>query len=173
MRLSIEQIAAIRREVSLAAGDAAQEAIWLRSVLNELDLTQHDATVIFEDNQGCIALTVNSGQHQRTKHIDIRHHFIKQLVEENKIILTYLPTEQMVADIFTKPLARTRYATLRDALLNTTSLSSGSVVDEQAASSSTRLCSSCDKQLRVATNATYQFSRDASPECLDGVVTAV
>ena len=111
----------------LAAGDAAQEVMWLRAVLDELNLRQDEPTVIFEDNQGCIAMTIKPGQHQRTKHIDIRHHFIKELVEKKEIVLKYLPTERMVADIFTKALSKIRYTALRDALLNTTSLSSGSV----------------------------------------------
>ena len=75
----------------LAAGDAAQEVMWLRAVLAELNLRQDEPTVIFEDNQGCIAMTIKPGQHQRTKHIDIRHHFIKELMEKKEIVLKYLP----------------------------------------------------------------------------------
>ena len=112
----------------LAAGDAAQEALWLRATLAELGFAQEGATVIFEDNQGCIAMTINSGQHQRTKHIDIRHHFLKQLVSDNKVLLSYLPTDAMLADIFTKPLAKPRFTALRDSLLGCTAPpSSGSV----------------------------------------------
>ena len=73
-------------------------------------------------------MTANSGQHQRTKHIDIRHHFVKNLVSDSIIALHYMPTNSMVADIFTKALAAPTFIKLRKALLNLPSPSSGSVV---------------------------------------------
>ena len=51
--------------------------------------------------------------HRRTKHIDIRHHFIREVYQENIISLTYCPTTEMVADIFTKPLPKAQFEKLR------------------------------------------------------------
>ena len=112
----------------LAAGDATREALWLRSMLNELGLRQAQATIIYEDNQSCIALTLNPGQHQRTKHIDVRHHFIQSHVEEGSILLTYLCTEDMVADLLTKALATPRFNKLKARLLNSNEVTTNTTV---------------------------------------------
>ena len=55
------------------------------------------------DNQGAIALAKNPVFHQRSKHIDIRYHYIRLEVENKNVILCYVPSEKNVADIFTKP----------------------------------------------------------------------
>jgi hypothetical protein len=60
----------------LAVTNAAKEAIWLRNLLTELGYRQHQPTPLFEDNQSCIALAKNPVFHARTKHFDIRVHFI-------------------------------------------------------------------------------------------------
>ena len=62
--------------------------------------------MIMCDNQGCIALAKNPKHHSRTKHIDVQHHFICEKVEEEVIELRYCPTQEMVADVLTKALAR-------------------------------------------------------------------
>ena len=56
-----------------------------------------------------IALAKDNKFHARTKHIDLRHHFIREVVEEEKIKVTYIPTEENIADIFMKALARVKY----------------------------------------------------------------
>ena len=61
------------------------------------------------DNQGAIALAKDNKYHARTKHIDLRYHFIREAVEDKKIFVKYIPTEDNVADIFTKPLARLKF----------------------------------------------------------------
>jgi hypothetical protein len=63
---------------------------------------------LYEDNQGCMALAINPTYHARTKHIDIRYHFIWHAVEVNAISLTYCYTDHMLADIFTKALPANR-----------------------------------------------------------------
>jgi hypothetical protein len=59
---------------------------------------------IYSDNQGCIALAENPKDHARSKHIDVQYHYTRQLVEYGKIKLDYCPTEDMLADVLTKPL---------------------------------------------------------------------
>ena len=61
------------------------------------------------DNQGAIALAKDKKFHARMKHINLRHHFIREAVEEEKIKVTYISTEENVADIFMKVLARPKF----------------------------------------------------------------
>ena len=71
----------------MAACAAAQEAIYLRRLLAELGFAQAQPTVIFEDNQGCIAMSENPVSNKRSKHIDIRWHFERETSAsgENKL----------------------------------------------------------------------------------------
>ncbi|TPX54143.1 hypothetical protein PhCBS80983_g06021 [Powellomyces hirtus] len=92
----------------MALSFATQETIWLCSLLKELQISEYPdenarPTTIYEDNQSCISLAMNPVHHARTKHIDIRHHFICNHVAK-EIHLEYLPTAEMVADSLTKPL---------------------------------------------------------------------
>jgi hypothetical protein len=64
------------------------------------------------DNQGCIALAKNPTHHSRTKHIDIQHHFIREKLESGEIGFKYCPTQDMVADVLTKALAKERHQNL-------------------------------------------------------------
>ncbi|KAK9756596.1 hypothetical protein RND81_01G108200 [Saponaria officinalis] len=68
---------------------------------------------IYCDNSSTIAISKNFAPHSRTKHIDIRHHFLRDHVEKVNIKLVFCPTEDQKADIFTKPLARERFEKLR------------------------------------------------------------
>ena len=100
----------------MAATQATKEALWLKQLLNEIGLTQSQPVLIRSDNQGCIALTKNPAYHSRTKHIDIRHHFIRDSVEVGDIELQYCATNDMVADVLTKALARDKHEQHTDTL---------------------------------------------------------
>ena len=91
------------------------EGIWTRKLLKELGFTQ-PTTTIYEDNQGCLALAKNPVQHHRTKHIDVKHHFIREQVEQGTFKVTYCPTHEMKADILTKGIAAPQFKRLRDLL---------------------------------------------------------
>ena len=65
------------------------------------------------DNTSAINLSKNPIQHSRTKHIKIRHHFIREYVANKDITLEYINTEKQLADIFIKPLVEERFSTLR------------------------------------------------------------
>lgn len=90
----------------VAMTHAAKEAIWLRQLIGELFRPLEHPIKLYGDNQSAIALAYSDmGQfHARTKHIDIRYHFIRYVIENNSIRLIYCPTNDMVADTFTKAL---------------------------------------------------------------------
>lgn len=97
--------------------EAAKEAVWLRQLLTHVGIPQENPTIIHEDNQGAIALAKNPQHHNRTKHIDIRFHYIRERVMKVKdIVLQYTPTANMIADIFTKRLTQEKFGRLRDLL---------------------------------------------------------
>eukprot|EP00873_Tetraselmis_striata_P000274 jgi/Tetstr1/420538/TSEL_011628.t1 len=89
---------------------AVCEALFLRELLRELCCAQSEATVIFEDNQSCIALTRNPMTHGRSKHIAIKYHFTREKVLSGEVAIEYCPTAQMVADALTKALGRLKHA---------------------------------------------------------------
>jgi ribonuclease HI len=86
----------------IALSEAVREASWLRSMLEELGFSSTRPTTIFEDNQGCISISKNRRTDKRTKHIDIKYHYVRDQVEEKNIILQYCPTDIMAADAMTK-----------------------------------------------------------------------
>ena len=103
-------------EEYMALANATKEAVWLRTLLKEMDFPQISATIIFADNQGCIALTRNPVNHSHAKHIDIRHHFIRERVGMGEIDLRYISTKNMLADGFTKQLPREAFEKFRSHL---------------------------------------------------------
>ena len=102
----------------MAASLGALEAVVLRGLLGEMGLLQKAPTVLHVDNQGAIALAKNYVSNKRTKHIERRHLKIRELVEEFKVRPEFIPTEENVADIMTKPLGRRRFEKLRRILMN-------------------------------------------------------
>ena len=77
----------------IALSAAALEAVFLRGLLHDLDCNQEEPTIIREDNFGCVQLTKNEVLHSRTKHIDIRHHKLRELVADKTIAVHQCPTE--------------------------------------------------------------------------------
>lgn len=88
----------------VAATHAAKEAIWLRRLIGEVYRPLSEPTTLRSDNQSAIALTKDGSYHARTKHIDIRYHFIRYSIEAGSIRLIYCPTDEQTADILTKAL---------------------------------------------------------------------
>ena len=95
----------------VALSTAAQEAVWLRRLLSDIKATPGTPTIINEDNQGTIAIAGNPVSHSRTKHIDIKYHYVHEALSNGVIDLAYCPTEQMTADILTKPISCDRFET--------------------------------------------------------------
>ena len=92
-----------------ALSSATKESIWLRTLLAEIGFKQEHPTTILQDNQSTIALANNPTNHKRTKHIDIAHHYIWECIDTKQIELQYCLTQDMTADIMTKPLARSKF----------------------------------------------------------------
>jgi len=101
----------------MALCSAVQEAIHLRQLFKDLGYAQNQPTIIYEDNQGCIALVGNPVFHKRTKHIDIRYHFIRERVASKEVEIQYMPTELQLADLLTKGLPKPRTQILRKAIM--------------------------------------------------------
>lgn len=99
---------------------ATSQAIWLRRILEDVGEKQGEATPILCDNKSAIAMTKNPVYHSRTKHIAIKHHFIREAVEDEEIQLKYCATEDQVADIFTKALSKEKFQYFREMLGVTT-----------------------------------------------------
>ena len=87
----------------VALSTAAQEVIWLQRLLADIGEPPEGPTEIYEDNQGAISMAKNPVGHARTKHIDIRYHFVCERVQDGAIALKYIGTEEMIADILMKP----------------------------------------------------------------------
>jgi hypothetical protein len=82
----------------------ACQAVWMRRVLNELLHDQNDATQIVCDNKSAIALSKNHVFHKQIKHIDMKYHFIRELVNDNGISIHFCRSKEQFTNIFTKPL---------------------------------------------------------------------
>ena len=86
---------------------AVQEGLYLTQLMRDLDpRVNYESFSLNGDNQGALSLAKNPGGHKRSKHIDIKYHFIRDAVNEGKVILSYVPSECNEADVFTKPLGR-------------------------------------------------------------------
>lgn len=85
------------------------EGLWLRRLLEELYITMEFPIKLYCDNKAAISISLNPVQHDRTKHVEVDRHFIKEKVEEGTICMTYVPTKEQIADIFTKGLHRKNF----------------------------------------------------------------
>lgn len=101
----------------MAITEGTKEAIWLRRLFGELKLQDLQIpTTIHGDNQGSINLAHNPVYHGRTKHVEVRHHFIREKILTREITLDFVPTGKQLADIFTKALGRTAFEKIRSQL---------------------------------------------------------
>jgi hypothetical protein len=88
----------------IAASMATKEVVWLRRLLMEIGCQQNNSTPLFCDNQSAIRLVYNPEFHQRTKHIDVKFHHIRDMQIQQEISIQYIPTENQLADALTKNL---------------------------------------------------------------------
>jgi hypothetical protein len=105
----------------MALAMCAKQGQWVAQIFRDLGRSQYVGengikVHMLGDNQGAIALAENPHLHDRSKHIAIAYHFIRDLVETQKAQITYIPTAEMVADGMTKPLLRTAFERFKEML---------------------------------------------------------
>jgi hypothetical protein len=100
----------------IALSVPVREVVWLRKLLTDLFNHEMDPTIIHCDKQSCVKLFENPMFHDRSKHIEIKYHYIIDMVQRNIVHVQYLPTHEKIADIFTKPLAKTKFNCFRESL---------------------------------------------------------
>jgi hypothetical protein len=84
------------------ACEAAKEVRWFRELLGDLGFSQNEPTIIYEDNQACIAFSKNNTNHDRTKHIDIKAYWLRDAVRDGLVVLKHVDTKHQLADMMTK-----------------------------------------------------------------------
>lgn len=83
---------------------ACQELLWLKGLLKDIDYSYVETPIkLFSDNQSAIKLVYSNNYHARSKHIDTKYNFVKENVANKVVELSYIPTEEMIADALTKP----------------------------------------------------------------------
>jgi hypothetical protein len=97
----------------MAATAAARQALWLRNLLSEITGKEQQVVTLYVDNNSAIALMKNPVFHGRSKHIDIKYHFIRECVERGQIAVRRVCTDLQKADALTKPLSAIKLATMR------------------------------------------------------------
>ena len=93
----------------VALSEAAREACWLRNLYEEIGYPQESPTIIKGDNDGSIAMAKNQQFHNRSKHIAIRWHWVRDLVEQQLIDIETCRDPQQTADVLTKALPRPKH----------------------------------------------------------------
>jgi hypothetical protein len=99
----------------MSLSDASRQLVWTRSLMQELAF-ELGPLPLCGDNQGAIFIASNAVQEKRTKHIDIRYHYIREVVEQGQVELYFVPTDQNPADMFTKNLTRDKFLSCRSQL---------------------------------------------------------
>ncbi|GJU07889.1 hypothetical protein Tco_1124319 [Tanacetum coccineum] len=96
----------------VSAGKACQQALWMKQALIDYSICLDDVPIMC-DNKGAIDLSKNPVQHSRTKHIEIRHHFLRDNIQKGNISIEKVASKDNIVDIFTKPLKREVFNYLR------------------------------------------------------------
>ena len=99
----------------IATGSYCSQLLWMKKILIDYGISQ-DTMVVYCDNSSVIDISKNPVQHSKTKHIEIRYYFIRDLVERKIMCLEYILTERQNVNIFTKPLDRSKFETLRQVI---------------------------------------------------------
>jgi hypothetical protein len=99
----------------ILAGSCCAQLLWMNATLSDFGIKFKQVPLLC-DNESAVKLTNNLVQHSRTKHIDVRHHFIRDHLQKGDICIESVGTNVQLADIFTKPLDENRFCKLRNEL---------------------------------------------------------
>jgi hypothetical protein len=88
----------------VALSEVSKEVMWLNILLNDMGFRSDKAIVIYEDNTACIELAKEPRHREKAKHINMRQHYVRELISDGIIVLEKIASEEMVADMLTKPL---------------------------------------------------------------------
>jgi hypothetical protein len=91
-----------------------REAMWLRKLLARLFYLELEKTLIYCDNKSCVKLPENTVFHDKSKHINIKYHFIRDMVQKGEVELWYISSDEQIENILTKPLSKVKYEYFRD-----------------------------------------------------------
>ncbi|XP_048231277.1 secreted RxLR effector protein 161-like [Ricinus communis] len=100
----------------IVAASCACQAVWMRRILKEIGYSQQGGTMIMCDNSSTIKLSKDPVMHSRSKHIDVRYFFLRDLNEDGVIKLVYCGTNNQIADVLTKPLKLGAFQSFREQL---------------------------------------------------------
>ena len=113
----------------MAITGTGMEILWIIHFLTELELyTQTKPIILYTDSNSATAIANNDVNHGRTKHIDIKHHWIRDQINNNIIVLNYIPTSEQIADIHTKALTRTVFEKFRNRIVKRRIFNQGEVL---------------------------------------------
>jgi hypothetical protein len=90
----------------IVAEESCTQVEWMKQTLQDVKIVFEEPTIIHCDNTSTISLSKNLVQHSKSKHIPIKYHYLRDQAENKNIKLEYVPTQEQVEDIFTKPLSR-------------------------------------------------------------------
>ena len=103
----------------MAASEACKEAVYLDRLLDDLGFKTIDEPIHLSlDNRAAIDSAYNPENHSKTKHIERRHYFIREMVEANQIVVPFVPSEANLADFFTKPQKPAKFFEMRNKIMN-------------------------------------------------------
>jgi hypothetical protein len=113
----------------IAASEASREVIWLRQLMHQIRMQQRVGTTLLCDNETAIGIAQRSTSSARMKHIDIRHHFVRDHLVKGDIQIEWISTQDQEADIFTKALGRNIFGDLRARIMGFTPAPAGECKD--------------------------------------------
>ena len=101
----------------VALSNSVSEGLWIKGILYDMNImASKEPITIYEDNAGCIAMARNL-ESKRSKHIDVKHHFIRDHLIKGNLKIEQIPTSKQIADIFTKALDWNSFVTIRNLLM--------------------------------------------------------